>query len=51
VLAAFDPCILSGGGAVPNLPDSNNNLKLVAVDPEGGEMHKAVEVNLQKINI
>jgi hypothetical protein len=42
VLAAFDPCVLSGGGAVLNLPDSNNNLKLVAVDLEGGEMHKAV---------
>jgi hypothetical protein len=50
VLAAFDPCILSGGGGVLNLPDSNNNLKLMAVDLEGGEMHKAVEVNLQKIN-
>ena len=50
VLATFDPCILSGGGAVLNLPDSNNNLKLVAVDLEGGEMHKAVEVNLQRIN-
>jgi hypothetical protein len=50
VLAAFDPCILSGGGAVLNLPDSNNNLKLVAVDLEGDEMHKAVEVSLQKIN-
>ena len=50
VLATFDPCVLTGGGAVLNLPDSNNNLKLVAVDLEGGEMHKAVEVNLQRIN-
>ena len=50
VLATFDPCILTGGGAVLNLPDSNNNLKLVAVDLEGDKMHKAVEVNLQKIN-
>lgn len=33
-----------------NLPDSNNNLKLLAVDLEGGNTHKAVEVNLQKIN-
>src|ERR671922_1542558 len=45
VLATFDPCILTGGGAVLNLPDSNNNLKLVAVDLEGDKMHKAVEVN------
>jgi hypothetical protein len=50
VLAAFDPCVLSGGGAMLNLPDSNNNLKLLAVDLEGGNTHKAVEVNLQKIN-
>jgi hypothetical protein len=50
VLATFDPCILSGGGAVLNLPDSSNNLKLVAVDLEGDEMHKAIEVNLQRIN-
>ena len=50
VLATFDPCILTGGGAVLNLPDSNNNLKLVAVDLEGDKMHKAVEVNLQKVN-
>lgn len=50
VLGMFDPCILSGGGAVLNLPDSNNNLKLVAVDLEGGEMHKAIEVKLQRIN-
>ena len=50
VLAAFHPCVLSGGGAILNLPDSNNNLKLLAVDLEGGSTHKAVEVNLQKIN-
>jgi hypothetical protein len=50
VLVAFDPCILSGGGAILNLPDSNNNLKLVALDIEGGSTHKAVEVSLQKIN-
>jgi hypothetical protein len=49
-LAAFDPCILTGGGAVLNLPDSNNNLKLVAVELEGDKMHKAVEIDLQKIN-
>jgi hypothetical protein len=36
VLAAFDPCVLSGGSAMLNLPDSNNNLKLLAVDLEGG---------------
>jgi exosporium-targeted protein len=50
VLAAFDPCILNGGGAILNLPDSDNNLKLLAVDLEAGSTHKAVEVNLQKIN-
>jgi hypothetical protein len=50
VLSTFDPCVLTGGGAVLNLPDSNNNLKLVALDLEEGSAHKAVEVNLQKIN-
>ena len=49
VLASFDPCILTGGGAILNLPDSDNNLKLVAVDLEGGKMHKAVEIDLQKV--
>lgn len=49
VLTTFNPCILTGGGAILNLPDSNNNLKLVAVDLEGDEMHKAVVIDLQKV--
>ena len=49
VLTTFNPCILTDGGAILNLPDSNNSLKLVAVDLEGDEMHKAVVIDLQKI--
>lgn len=48
ILASFEPCILIDGSAILNLPDSNNNLKLVAIDLEGNELHKAVEVELQK---
>ena len=53
VLAAFDPCRLVDGGAILNLPSSNNNLKLLAVDLEGSgsnaEVHKAVVMDLQRI--
>ena len=49
VLATFEPCRLTDGGAILNLPDSDNNLKLVAVDLEGNEVHKAVEVDLRKV--
>lgn len=49
LLTTFNPCILTGGGAILNLPDSNNNVKLVAVDLEGDEMHKAVVIDLQKV--
>jgi hypothetical protein len=51
VFAVFEPCILSGGSAILNLPDSNDNLRLVAVDLQGGSTLKAVEVNLQKISV
>jgi hypothetical protein len=49
ILASFEPCSLIDGSAILNLPDSNNNLKLVAVDLEGNELHKAVEVDLLKV--
>jgi hypothetical protein len=53
VLAAFNPCRLVDGGAILNLPSSNNNLKLLAVDLEGSgsdaEVHKAVVMDLQRI--
>ena len=53
ILAVFDPCRLVDGGAILNLPSSNNNLKLLAVDLEGSgsntEVHKAVVMDLQRI--
>ncbi|HEU4824535.1 MAG TPA: hypothetical protein VFS97_14020 [Nitrososphaeraceae archaeon] len=50
LLATFDPCRLTGGGAILNLPDSNNDqLKLVAVDLEGQQTHRAVVIDLQKV--
>jgi hypothetical protein len=49
ILASFEPCSLIDGSAILNLSDSNNNLKLVAVDLEGNELHKAVEVDLRKV--
>jgi hypothetical protein len=54
ILAVFDPCLLvDGGGAILNLPSSNNNLKLLAVDLKGSgsnaEVHKAVVMDLQRI--
>jgi hypothetical protein len=51
VVALFEPCFLSGGSAILNLPDSNDILRLVAVDLQGGSTLKAVEVNLQKISV
>jgi hypothetical protein len=47
--ATFDPCRLIDGGAILNLPDSNDGLKLVAVDLEGQQTHKAVIIDLQRI--
>jgi hypothetical protein len=53
VLAVFDPCRLVDGGAIFNLPNNNNNLKLLAVDLEGSgsnaEVHKVVVMELQRI--
>lgn len=49
ILATFEPCRLTDGDAILNLPDFNNNLKLVAVDLEGNAVHKAVEVDLGKV--
>ncbi len=48
-MATFDPCRLIDGDAILNLPDSNGELKLVAVDLDGQQTHKAVVVDLQEI--
>ncbi len=49
LLATFDPCRLIDGDAILNLPDSNGELKLVAVDLDGRQTHKAVVVDLHEV--
>jgi hypothetical protein len=48
ILAAFDPCVLTGGTALLNLPDEPG-IKLVAANIQGGQTTQSVVIPLNKI--
>jgi hypothetical protein len=47
-LAAFDPCVLTDGGVVLNLPDEQG-IQLVAANIQGGQTRQSVVVPMQRI--
>jgi hypothetical protein len=48
ILAAFEPCVLTDGSVVLNLPDEEGIL-LVAANIQGGQTTQSVVVPMQKI--
>jgi hypothetical protein len=48
ILAAFDPCVLSDGTVLLNLPDEQG-IQLVAANIQGGQTTQSAIIPLQKI--
>lgn len=48
IIAAFDPCVLSEGSVVLNLPDEQG-IQLVAANIQGGQTTQSVVVPMQRI--
>jgi hypothetical protein len=48
ILAAFDPCVLTDGSVVLNLPDEQG-IQLVAANIQGGQTTQSVVVPMQRI--
>jgi hypothetical protein len=48
ILAAFDPCVLTDGGVVLNIPDEQG-IQLVAANIQGGQTTQTVVVPMQRI--
>jgi hypothetical protein len=48
ILAAFEPCILTGGSVVLNLPDEQG-IQLVAANIQGGQTTQSVVIPTQRI--
>jgi hypothetical protein len=48
ILAALDPCVLTDGGVVLNLPDEQG-IQIVAANIQGGQTTQSVVVPMQRI--
>jgi hypothetical protein len=48
ILAAFDPCILTDGTVILNLPDEQG-IQLVAANIQGGQSTQSVIVPMQRV--
>jgi alpha-N-acetylglucosamine transferase len=48
ILAAFEPCVLTDGSVVLNLPDEQG-IQLVAANIQGGQTTQSVVVPMQRI--
>jgi alpha-N-acetylglucosamine transferase len=48
ILAALDPCVLTGGSVILNLPDEQG-IQLVAANIQGGQTTQSVVVPMQRV--